>query len=215
MGAKITDSEVSDSGRYILRRIPGWMPTDRTTGNFKLLDTVGHAIDRLDGDIDDLDKATTVQDAQTIDQLEQLAKLVDLPSQQGEGKEKYRGRLIAEFQQMTNEGTAGELIRNVATILDIEVEKIGFRKVDHGVVQLTVPGEALDSLSITSSEFVTISGELIAAGFNLRAIRRGTFTHISPTTYNNGNSDPTRGYDGLDTNGDPKNNGGKYAGLIE
>lgn len=228
MGAKITDSEVSDSGQYILRRIPDWMPTNRSTGNFKLLDTVGHAIDRLDGDIDSLDKAASVQDAETIDQLEELAKLVDLPSLQNEGKEKYRSRLIAEFQQMTNEGSTPELIKNTATILDVDEAKIGFTKIHHGLVQLTIPGNALDSLSITSTEFVTITGELIAAGFNLRAIRRGTYTYVDDSAYggaydsaNGGydpgelSSDPTKGHDGLDSNGDPKNNGGTYAGLIE
>jgi hypothetical protein len=228
MGVTITDSEVSDSGEYILRRIPDWMPTDRTTGNFKVLDTVGHAIDRLDDDIDSLDKATTVQYAETIDQLEELAKLVDLPSKQSEGKEKYRSRLIAEFQQMTNEGSTRELIENTATILDVDETKIGFKKVHHGLVQLTIPGNALDSLSITSTEFVTITGELIAAGFNLRAIRRGTLTYLDESAYggpydsaNGGydpgqlSSDPAKGHDGLDSNDDPKNNGGTYAGLIE
>lgn len=228
MGATITDSEVSDSGQYILRRIPGWMPTNRSTGNFKLLDTVGHAIDRLDDDIESLDKATTVQDAETIDQLEQLAKLVSMPPKQGEGKEKYRSRLIAEFQQMTNEGSTRELIENTTTILDVEETKIGYKKVHHGLVQLTVPGSALDSLSITNTEFVNITGELVAAGFNLLAIRRGTLTYTSDSAYggaydsaNGGydpgelSSDPAKGHDGLDSNDDPKDNGGTYAGLIE
>jgi len=228
MGATITDAEVSDSGQYILRRIPGWMPTDRSTGNFKLLDTVGHAIDRLDDDIESLDKATTVQDAETVDQLEELAELVSLPAKQNEGKEKYRSRLIAEFQQMTNEGSTRELIENTATILDVEEEKIGFKKAHHGLIQLTVPGNALDSLSINSSEFVSITGQLVAAGFNINAIRRGTFTYIDDSKYGgpydsaNGGydpgeltSDPAKGHDGLDANGDPKDNGGTYAGLIE
>jgi len=221
MGATITDAEVSDSGQYILRRIPGWMPTDRSTGNFKLLDTVGHAIDRLDDDIEDLDNATTVQDAETVDQLEELAKLVDLPSKQSEGKEKYRSRLIAEFQQMTNEGSTRELIENTATILDVDETKIGYKKAHHGLVELTVPGNALDSLSITNTEFVTIAGELVAAGFTLRAIRRGSFTYISESLYGGAydpgelSSDSAKGHDGLDANGDPKDNGGTYAGLIE
>jgi hypothetical protein len=215
MGAEIKESEKSDSGSYILRRLPGWMPTDESTGNFKLLDTVGHAIDRLDADIESVDNATTPQEAETVAQLEELAKMVQLPSKQNEGKEKYRTRVLVEFQHVTNEGSIDELVSNVATLLDVRIQKIDFRKDGHGSITLAVPGSALDSLEITNSEFVNIAESLIAAGFNLSAIRRGTFTYITPTEYQNGNWDSSKGYDGLDTNGEPKDNGGTYAGLIE
>lgn len=215
MGAKIKESEKSDSGSYILRRLPGWMPTDESTGNFKLLDTVGHAIDRLDADIEAVDNATKPQEAETVAQLEELAKMVELPSKQGEGKEKYRTRVLVEFQHVTNEGSIDELVSNVATLLDVQIQKIDFKKDGHGSITLAVPGSALDSLEITNSEFVNIAESLIAAGFNLSAIRRGTFTYITPTEYQNGNWDSSKGYDGLDTNGERKDNGGTYAGLIE
>lgn len=213
--ATISDSDKSDAGGYIIRRIPGWMPSDTSTGNFKLLDTVGHAIDRLDADIEDVDNASSVQDAETVAQIEELAKIVTIPSEQNEGTDKYRSRVVVEFQQLTNEGSTEELINNVATILDVDPTKIHFRKIAHGEVTLTIPGNALDALSITSSEFVDIAQDLAAAGFNLDSIRRGTFTYITPTEYNNATFDASKGYDGLDANGDPKDNGGTYAGLIE
>jgi len=215
MGAEIKESEKSDSGSYILRRLPGWMPTDESTGNFKLLDTVGHAIDRLDGDIQAVDEATTPQEANTVAQLEELARLVSLPSKQKEGKEKYRTRIVAEFQNVTNEGSVRELINNVATLLNVSVQEISYFKQDHGRIQLYVPGKALDSLDITNDEFVEIAENLIAAGFNLTALRRGTFTYITPDDYENATQDVSKGYDGLDSNSEPKDNGGTYAGLIE
>jgi hypothetical protein len=215
MGAEIKESEKSDSGSYILRRLPAWMPTDESTGNFKLLDTVGHAVDRLEDDIEELDRATSVQDAETVPQLEELAKMVSLPSKQDEGTEKYRSHVLVEFQQVTNEGSINELVSNVATILDVEIEKIDYRKDGHGSVTLAVPGNALDSLSITNDEFVEIATSLIAAGFNFSAVRRGTFTYITPTEYENANYEASKGYDGLDSDGNPKDNGGTYAGLIE
>ena len=215
MGAEIKESETSESGEYILRRLPGWMPTDTTTGNFKLLDSVGHAIDRLDSDIEAVDKATTPQEAETVAQLEELAKLVSLPSKQNEGKEKYRSRVLVEFQHVTNEGTIDELVSNVATLLGVSISKVDFRTNDHGSITLAVPGNALDSLEITNTEFVEIAQSLIAAGFNLSAIRRGTFTYCTPTEYQNANYEASKGYDGLDADGNPKDNGGTYAGLIE
>jgi len=215
MGTKIKKSETSESGEYILRRLPAWMPTDTRTGNFKLLDTVGHAIDRLDEDIETVDNAITPQEAETVSQLEELAKLVSLPSKQSEGVEKYRTRVLVEFQHVTNEGSINELVSNVATLLDVPIGKIDFRKNGHGSVTVAVPGNALDSLNITNAEFVEIAKSLVAAGFELSAIRRGTFTYTTPTEYNNANYEASKGYDGLDAGGSPKDNGGTYAGLIE
>lgn len=212
MGVSINKSE---AGSYILRRLPPWMPTNEDSGNFRLLDTVGHAIDRTEADIEEIDNATTVQEAETVAQLEELAKSVSLPSKQNEGTEKYRTRTIVEFQLITNEGSINELVSNVATLLDVEPRRIEFQKDSHGNVTLVVPGNSLDALSITNTEFVDIAENLIAAGFNLSAVRRGTFTYITPTEYNNANSEASKGYDGLDANDDPKDNGGTYAGLIE
>jgi hypothetical protein len=214
----------SKAGEYILRRLPSWMPRDESTGNFKLLDTVGRAIDRLDGDIIDTENANTVQHAETGAQLEELAKLVDLAPKESEAREKYRSRVISEFQTVTSEGTPATLIENTATVLDVKPQKIGYRKVsENGAVELSVPGDALDAISISSSEFVRIIGRNSAAGFRIEATIQGTFTYISPSSYSGGdpydpaalNSTAEYGHDGLDSNGDPKENGGTYAGLIE
>jgi hypothetical protein len=43
----------------------------------------------------------------------------------------------------------------------------------------------------------------------------GTFTYITPTQYNDGLSEAQYGYDGLDINGDPKDNGGTYAAVLD
>lgn len=212
----VSDGAESNAGTYIFRRLPSWMPTADHTGNFKLLDVVARAIDRLDGDIQDVDNAVTVQHAESIPQLEQLAKLVALPPNEGEPREKYRSRVIADFQTLTSEGTPTDLIENAATILDVNPTSIGYRKLsENGAVELAVPGSALDSLALSDQEFVTIIGNHAAAGFRVEATVKGTFTYITPTDYSNNDHDPSKGYDGLDSNGDPKNNGGTYAGIIE
>ena len=212
----VSGGEASDNGEFILRRLPPWMPRDPSTGNFKLLDTVGRAIDRLDDDITDLDAATAVQHAESVAQLEELARLVELPPQQNEGREKYRTRLIAEFQTMTTEGTPADVIENTATLLDIDSEKITYSKLDeNGAVSLDIPGDALDSLGLSDSEFIDIIGKHAAAGFRIEATISGTFTYLDETKDPSTDSNPDYGYDGLDADGNPKGNGGTYAGLID
>lgn len=206
----------SENGEYLLRRLPSWMPKAEDTGNFKLLDTVGRAIDRLDGDIRDIENANTVQHAESVPQLEELAKLVDLPSQESEPREKYRSRVIAEFQTMTTEGTPADVITNAATLLDVDPSAVKYTKLnEHGVVSLGVPGNALESQNISDTEFVQIITKHAAAGYRIEATIRGTFTYINPSDYHDGNHTADRGYTSLDTTGEPKDAGGTYAGLLE
>lgn len=212
---RVSDANESIAGEYLIERLPPWMPTHDASGNFKLLDTVGRAIDRLEDDITSADNATTVQHANKVAELEKLGRLVDLPPKQNESREKYRTRLISEFQLNTNEATIGEIINNVAEMLDVPPEKVHFSKEAHGTLTLSVPGDALENLAISSGEFVTIIGKLTAAGFNVDAFKRGTFTYITPTVYQDNGHTASRGYTGLDADGDPKDTGGTYAGLIE
>lgn len=205
----------SEAGQEILRGLPGWMPTEPGGGNYNLLDVVGKSVDELNSEIDTLDNSTTVQDAETVEQLEKLASMVDLPRETGEQKERYRARLIAEYQKLSNEGTAEEILRNTATILRISKDSIQLSKESHGSVKMNVPGKALDNTSLGSSDFSELMTEMVAAGFDLSAVRGGTFTYITPSEYGNSNFDSSRGYDGLDANGEPKNTGGTYAGLID
>lgn len=207
--------EYSHAGSEILRGLPGWMPTEPGTGNYNLLDVVGNAVDDLNGEIETLDNSTTVQEAETVEQLEKLASIVDLPRETDEAKERYRARLIAEYQKLTNEGTAEELLQNTATILDVSKDSIQLTKSRHGAVKMNIPGEGLDSSSLTSADFAELMDEMVAAGFDISAVRSGTFTYITPTEYGNSNFDSSRGYDGLDANSNPKDTGGNYAGLIE
>lgn len=212
---RVAEADESEAGAYLVERFPPWMPTHRATGNFKLMDTAGRAIDRLDADIEAVDRATTVQTADSVTQLEKLGRMVDLPPKQDEPIEKYRTRLMAEFQLLTNEATIRDILVNISELLGISVERIGFSKESHGTIVISVPGDALDDLDISSSQFVQIIGKQTAAGFEVDAFKRGTFTYITPTDYQDGNHDATIGYDGLDSNDEPKDTGGTYAGLLD
>lgn len=175
----VSKANESQSGEYLIERLPPWMPRNRASGNFKLLDPVGRAVDRLDTDITDVDDAITVQHANSVAELKLLGDLVDLNPQQGESREEYRTRLITEFQLNTNEATIPEIIDSVGELLGISPTNIRFAKESHGVFTLSIPGDALDTLPITSGEFVTIIGRLTAAGFSIDAFKRGFHVHHS------------------------------------
>lgn len=218
----VSESDESEAGDFLVKRLPPWMPISSNTGNFKLLDVVGRAIDRLDGDITDVNNANSVKNAETISQLKKLAKLVETPPKTGESLEKYRARVISAFQTATTETTADDVLNNAATLLGTNAKQLEYKKVAHGTIELRVPGKTLSDAAITDSEFVTIMDRHSAAGFSIESTIEGTFTYLSESNYSGGStyssndlsSDATIGHDGLDANGDPKDNGGTYAGLI-
>jgi hypothetical protein len=211
----VSGGEVSESGDEIFDELPPWMPRDESTGNFKLLDVAGRAFDRIEGDIDDVDDATSVQNAQTIEQLEKLAQIVDVNHKSEEHIEKYRRRVIGGYQNTTNEGDLPSLFENISELLEIDITDIGYLKgSENGAFVFTVPSNSIDGVSLTKEEFNEIISEQVAAGFRPDIQTSGTFTFITPIQYGNDDHDATKGYDGLDSNGDPKDNGGTYAGVL-
>ncbi len=207
--------EISDSGEDIFKGLPSWMPVSESSGNFKLLDVVGRQIDSLEEDISDADDAVNVQTAQSNAQLKELARLVDLSPKSDEGIEKYRRRIIGEFQNTTNEGDLPGLFKNVAVLLDIENEDVGYiERPENGDFRLSVPGPSIESVAITKDDLTQIFSKQVAAGFSIDFQIRGTFTYITPEDYQSDLHDASMGYDGLDTNGDPKDNGGTYSGFL-
>lgn len=211
----VSGGDASESGEVIVQSLPPWMPRDESTGNFKLLDVVGRGLDRLREDIGDANKAVNVQTAESVDQLAELAQLVELPPKTDESLEKYRRRVMGEFLTATTEGTVDDLFSNISTLLQLDKEKLEYsRGTERGSVEVTVPQNAIDSVSLTSSEFSNILEKHTAAGFRADVKSKGTFTYVTEDEYLSDVYSASLGYDGLDSNSEPKDNGGTYAGLL-
>ena len=199
-------------------QLPVWMPKDEGSGNWALLRPIAEQIDHTDADRAAVDGALTPQHADTIDQLREIAKLVDVTPYNNESLEHYRARVIAQFQLVTSKGTVSDLLNGVSVILDTSVENLGYTE-EHsaaaGDCRVSVPASKLEQLTLGDSEFAEIVEGLIAASYRLDVFKAGTFTYITPDEYNSGLSEAQYGYDGLDTNGDPKDNGGTYATVLE
>lgn len=154
---------------------------------------------------------------ETLTQLRALGSLISVPPQEEERIEHYRARLIAEFSVLTGEATIDTLISTAAEILQTSQRNISFSEPyqgEHGTAEIGLPSVPLDEQQLNDTEVIQILDQLIPAGYRLQGLRTGTFTYISPSDYDVSNFDEDRGYDGLGANGEPKENGGTYAGVI-
>lgn len=199
--------------------LPEPFPAHPTSGNYKLICTIGRQFEQEVENIDSLSAASSVQDAETIDQLTELGKLVGVLPLENESLDRYRARVVIGFIKVTNEATINGILNALAVSLKLDSpEPIGYAEPsggEHGTVELSFPLSVFDDIDLTPQELAQIiDDELLAAGYRIEALSRGTFTYISPEDYQVDDFDATKGYDGLDANGDPKDNGGTYAGVI-
>lgn len=165
------------------------------------------------------DDGELVEDAnlsEFITRLEKLGELVDTPPHDGETLAHYRARLLAAFLVLTCEGTLEDVSVGVSEILDIDGEFVDLQdRIGTGTVGVGVPVDAVEDSTLSGSELAAVIERLIAASYRLEVTTVGSFEYITPSQYDIGDHDSTKGYDGLDTDGNPKDTGGEYAGVIE
>ncbi|WP_330630653.1 hypothetical protein [Halocatena halophila] len=213
MAEKSTNEELAS-------RLPIWMPKDPDSGNYQLFTPLADTIDDLKSDLDDVNAATMPQTANSVEEIERLAIMVDVLPKKDESLEHYRARVISNYQLVTSEGTISDLLGGLATMLNVRENNFGYSEPHnstsgYGSVVVTIPLPALDQTALSGSEVASMADKLVPISYNVDILTRGTFTYINPTDYNNSNFEANKAYDGLDSNGDPKNNGGTYAGLLE
>ncbi|ELY49907.1 DUF4230 domain-containing protein [Natronorubrum bangense] len=213
----MSEKELSNNGDEMARELPPFMPNDPSSPNYELLDVVGHAIDALEEDIVEVTNATTPQNATSIDQLFELAKLVDVNPKSEDCIDNYRPRVLNRFSLMTGEGTISDLLESIALILDVNISALQYSEdLENGVVVIEFPQAALDSTNLDQDELREIFNETVFAGYRVDLTFRGTFTYITPEDYDDAgfSHDSELGYDGLDEFGEPNGNGGTYSGIL-
>lgn len=211
--------DTEETERELSRGLPDFMPRGKESGNRLLLRPAASELDDVATNIQHAEMAVQIQRAETIGQLREIGKELETLPQGSESVEHYRARLLAESQLMTSKGTISDVIGGAATVLGIEPENIDYNEpisgsTENGTASLGVPSSALDSSDLTESEIASYVDKFASVGARIESIVLGTFTYITPNDYNAANFDATKAYDGLDTNGDPKDNGGTYAGVI-
>lgn len=206
-----------DLTRDLVGGLPGYYPSSERSSNYDLLEPIGERLCNHEAIIDVIDDASGVQTARDMEELEALGELIQTYPREGESLEHYRARLIAEYALSSGTGTIRSLLETAAGILDVQPSSITFSEPaggENGTAQLGLPAQAIDDTDLTENDLIDILDRLIAAGYRLTAQIIGTLVYISPADYAADNHDPAKGYDGLDNGGEPKDNGGTYAGLI-
>jgi hypothetical protein len=257
-----------DTTAHLAGGLPEYYPSSDESGNYALLESIAGELDTAESDIDSVDIATTVQEAQTIAQLEEIGKLVATLPKQNEDLEHYRARLIAEFAILTVNGTIDDLFTVTTQIFDVSKTDLSYAEAPpqgpsgpgqlvissgetenlsgseelsgiyfaeggtlvladglilnfvedlataYGNIRLGIPGKVLSSSTLTQQEVDELLGRVIAASYTINAFALGSFTYITPASYNSDNHNSELGYDGLTTNGNPKDTGGTYSGVI-
>lgn len=213
--------DYDDNTEWLIDTLPPYMEDAKGEGNWSLLWPIGERFDELDDNIDEVDRASSVTFADTIDQLDEHAKLVSEKRRGSESKEHYRSRLIARYQLNTNTGSIKEFIEGAATIIDVSISDVTY--IDYyrefnvrGVVGLRIPSQSVEQLDISAEELAKILQDITPAGREVRAQLSGTFQYVSAQEYEQRDdwTDYQYGYDGLDDDGNPKEEGGTYAGTL-
>ena len=198
----------------LARGLPEYYPISDASNNYKLLRAPGDQADSLDSEIADAEAALNVTTPNT--DLGRFGNLVGITRREDETDGHYRARVLAEFALSTCEGTESDVLDTLATIIGIA--PANFELDDRsapGRASVSLPASALDDQALDQSELREIVERLLAASYALDIIVSGTFTYITPSAYNVNDHDASKAYDGLDSNDEPKDNGGTYAGVIQ
>ncbi|SEL17068.1 hypothetical protein [Haloferax larsenii] len=215
-----SDGPGSEAVEDLVRALPAYFPKDESSGNYKLLDVVGEAIDRLDNDITTVDKAMSIQDAEKSESIDRIADAVGIKRRAGESLEKYRTRVLIEFQSLTSEGTLSDLFISFASILNADEEDFWFQDWadlygSDSRFAFLVPYQKVQDSVLEPSDIPTLADKLAPAGKEVEAQYNGSFRPVSAADYQSGNYQQGRGFGTLDGNGDPAESGGTFGGLIQ
>lgn len=203
----------------LARGLPDYLPNSPYDNNYLLLYPVAQAMQDAQHGLRSVENAIDVQNAETIDQLKEHGKMLEVPPETGESIEHYRTRLLVEYSLVSSKGTINDVIEGAAEMLGVSHSDIGYEEpaqnsTENGTATVTVPGEAVSDSDLTEGEVGDFLDRMATFGARVEGLLRGTFEYISVADYNSNDHDASKGYDGLDGNGDPKDNGGTYSGLI-
>jgi len=212
-----TQSEVTDN---LVRSLPPYYPKEETSGNYKILDVIGEAIDRLDRDIQAVDNAMTLQDAESSASIDRIADIVGTSRRDGESIEKYRMRTLMAFQSLTSEGTISDMFISFASILRADETEFWYQDWSelYGLAStfaLLVPIDRVEDSILEPAEIKEIASLMTPAAKSVEVQYEGTFRPVTVSEYESGDYDPDTGFGTIDENGDPDTSGGTFGGLIQ
>jgi hypothetical protein len=211
-----------DEVQELVKALPSYYEDAEDGGNWKLLHPAGQEIVDLDGDIEELDRESTVQEALDVNSLEELAAFVELGRQTGETADHYKARIISEYQLNTSEGTIEGTVNSLKEILGCSVDDIWFQDwrilygdIHNKTICFLVSPEYIDGVDLSGDEISETIKKLSPAGSTIKTQYRGDLLYKSKEQDQSNSWDGYEdGYDHLDSDGNPSGSGGTKGGLI-
>lgn len=155
--------------RDVLDDLPAWMPKDESNNENLLLPAV-EELEKISGDIESADLASTVQTA-SEDQLRKLSPLVEINQHDNEPLEVFRSRVLVGFLANVSSGTLPDLYEAVSIVLDIDKSRVDivewYTYGRSATITIDVPDGALSDRSLTDQQFIDIIDRIVAAGVGL------------------------------------------------
>lgn len=201
----LEDTDYEENAEYLVDSLPTYYPKEEEGSNYKLLKVIANRFDESEEYTKNLRQATTVQNADTSEQLKKHSERVNLKQREGEGLEKFRARTIAQHQLLTCEGTPLDIIQSVAEIINGKIDGIHYTEYrgDNEMIVVGMPSQLLDEHELSEEEISEEVNKLTPAGYELTPFVRGTFEIAGKSTYENNEHDPSKAVSSLNEDGEP------------
>lgn len=149
----------------------------QSSNTYKLVRALLQQADRIDDDLDRVYHAHHIDTAKG-EELEQYGKLVNTPRQSGEGDDKYRTRIKAEFAQSKTDTDFDSFVQFCSSVLATSEENIEFiTNYDGNPATVTVAAnpQLYELSDLTAVQIADIFGGGVPAGHEVEILERGTF----------------------------------------
>jgi hypothetical protein len=203
----------------LVTSLPAFMSKDDSSKNYDLLWATAQAIDRLDSDMNEVEQATSLTDATQEASIDRIADVVGTARRDGESLDKYRSRVLVEFQGLTAEGTIQNVFTILQNVLGGDPEDLWYQDWrelfdEPSTIAFLISYEAVVDSILDPEDLSELLNRLSPAGKNVEVQYNGSFRPVTVADYEDGNHDPARGFGTLDEYGDPAESGGTFGGLL-
>lgn len=153
------------------------VPAQKDTNIRKLLSVVARENKRLDLDIEEVYDQRFLSSA-TGKELEKLGKFVGVDRKNGEGDEKLRIRIRAEFAAQASNATFSDFSAAILTILDASPEAVEIvTPPDTGpkLVEVQIDGSVIADNPLSNTELAELLDKTVSVDGKVNLIETGTF----------------------------------------
>lgn len=188
-----------------------WLPRENEMG--RVISATAEASSTLKNDIEEVQQGLWIQEAETINEVENIAEPFGLVKSEVESFEEFRRRVLKTFQNITNRGTPQDILNLVSSLLDIDEDNIRLENIDGPTFIIYAPSNSINEIFATKSAVIQILLDATEASYGIEIIETGDLEYITPTEYDAGSWD-NDGYADLDADGNVVG-GATYSGYYE